>query len=181
MRKTKLWMLFGALLILGTESAAKAQSLPQPSPSPTGSLEQEVTKLNRSVQELVALLREYLARQEVDLRLKRVELGLLKMGPLNQELTSLREKKSADEELLGQLRSTLTALQASEAEDGTSLGGVVTDDATRKVRVEEEIKRLKRRMPETEQKIAEIESELAQEQRNLQLWETEVDRRLKQR
>jgi chromosome segregation ATPase len=162
-------------LLLGTGSAAEAQST---------SLEQEVTKLNQSVQELVALLREYLAHQEVDLRLKRVELGLQKLVPLNQELTTLRAKKSADEELLGQLRSARTALEARESQDGDGTGAdpqaaqAATDDAVRKVQLEEEAKRLKRRISEAEQRIAELENVLAQEQRNLQLWEAEVDRRL---
>ncbi|HYU35488.1 MAG TPA: hypothetical protein VEW48_25320 [Thermoanaerobaculia bacterium] len=182
MWKATLWMLLGAFCFLVAGSAARAQPAPQSSPSSAGTLEQEVAKLDRSVQELVALLREYLAHQDVDLLLKRVELGLQKMGPLNQELTSLQARQSADEEQLGQLQSALTALQARELQSEASPDPqVTTDDATRKIQMEAEIKRLKRRIAETEQRISEDENELTEEQRNVQQWESVIDKRLGQR
>lgn len=161
---------------------APSSAAPPASPSPAESLEQEVRQLNRSVQELVALLRDYLARQDVDLLLKRVEIGLQKIGPLNQELASLRAQNLADEEQLGKNRSALTAIQTREAEGGASPDPqVTTDDATRKVQLDAEIKRLRRRISATEQRIVEVEGKLAQEQRDLQQWETLIDRRLGQR
>jgi chromosome segregation ATPase len=181
MWKSMPWIL-AALLILTAGSAARAQTTTPSSPSPSGSLEQEVRQLNQSVQELVALLRAYFAHRDVDLLLRRVEIGLQKIGPLNQELTSLRAQNFADEEQLGKNRSALTAIQTREAEDGTSPDPqVTTDDATRKVQLEAEIKRLRRRISETEQRIVEVENELAEGQRNLQQWEALIDRLLGQR
>jgi len=177
MRKAATSILAGALLILGTGLAARAQS--SSPPSAPRALEQEVLKLNGSLQELIALLREYLARQDVDLLLKRVEIGLQKIGPLDQELRSLREKKAADAEELSQLRTAMTALQALEPQDRTDSENPT--DAVRKIQMEGEIKRLGRRISDTEQRIIETENALVQEQQSLQQWEMEIDKRLRPR
>lgn len=180
MWKATPWML-AALLILEAGSSAKAQTATPSSPSPNGSLEQEVRQLNRSVQELVALLRDYLSHQDVDLLLKRVEIGLQKIAPLDQELKDLRVQKAADEESLNQMRIAMTMFQTLEQDGAGSEASEDTAQIAQKVQLEAEVKRLRRRISETEQRIVEVEGKLTQEQRDLQQWETLIDRRLGQR
>lgn len=179
MWKATPWIL-NALLILGTGSATMTQTAPPSPPPSSGSLEQEVRQLNRSVQELVVLLRDHLAHQDVDLLLKRVEIGLQKIAPLEQELKDLRARRVADEESLNQLRIAMTMVQTLE-QDGTGSTSDDTAQTARKVQLEAEVKRLRRRLSETEQRIVEVEGKLAQEQRDLQQWELLIDRRLGQR
>ena len=171
-------LLAGALLLLSMGAAARAQAAPQPSPAASGSLEQEVIQLDRSLQELVSLLREYLARQEVDLLLKRVALGLQKMGPLNQELESLRARKAADDEKLSQLRTARAALPVPDIQSGTN-PEASEEGEIRRMQLDAEIARLKRRVSEADQRIMELENTLAEEQRELRQWEAEIDRRLR--
>ncbi|HEX3126008.1 MAG TPA: hypothetical protein VH394_01645 [Thermoanaerobaculia bacterium] len=162
-------LLAGALLLLSTGTAG-AQA------AAGGTLEQEVINLDRSLQELVSLLREVLARQEVDLLFKRVELGLQKMGPLNQELADLRSRKAEDDAKLSQFRTAMAALQVPDTSPEASEEGEV-----RRMQLEAEIARLKRQTSESGQRIAELENALAEEQQDVERWEAEIDRRLGRR
>lgn len=159
-----------ALLLLSPGAAAQTQAAPQ----------QELIQLDRSLQELVSLLREVLARQEVDLLFRRVELGLQKMDPLNQELESLRARKAADDARLSQLRTVMAAFQASDTQEGASPEASEEGEIQR-MQLEAEVAQLKRRVSEADQRIVELENALAEEQRGLREWEAEIDRRLGRR
>jgi chromosome segregation ATPase len=176
MRKNALWLPLTILLWVPW-TAAQAQPA---APASTSTLETEVADLDRSLQELVALLRELAGRQQTDLLLKRVELGYLKMGPLQQERKELRERKAADEEDLRRIQTVIAARQAAaETQETAKLEG--PDEAVGKVMLEANIKRLKSRISEADQRIAELDSELQQEQRNVQRWEAMIDQRLDRR
>lgn len=91
MRKSALGLL--TILLWVPWTAAQAQPA---APASTPALETEVANLDRSLQELVALLRELAGRQQTDLLLKRVELSYLKMGPFQQERKELLARKASD-------------------------------------------------------------------------------------
>lgn len=55
------------------------------------------------------------------------------------------------------------------------------DEVVRKVFVEASLKRLRGRIAEADQRLAELDSELQQEQRNVQRWEALIDQRLDRR
>ncbi|HEY4589372.1 MAG TPA: hypothetical protein VII86_09080, partial [Thermoanaerobaculia bacterium] len=111
---------------------------------------------------------------------KRVELGYLKMEPLQQESKELRERKAADEEELKRIQTAVAAQQAA-AETQETAKPEGPDEAVGKVMLAANIKRLKSRIAEADQRIAELDSELQQEQRNVQRWEAMIDQRLDRR
>ncbi|HEY4564315.1 MAG TPA: hypothetical protein VIJ36_15120 [Thermoanaerobaculia bacterium] len=175
MRKSALGLL--TILLWMPWTAAQAQPA---APASTSTLETEVASLDRSLQDLVALLRELAGRQQTDLLLKRVELGYLKMEPLQQERKELRERKAADEEELKRIQTAVAAQQAA-AETQETAKPEGPDEAVGKVMLAANIKRLKSRIAEADQRIAELDSELQQEQRNVQRWEAMIDQRLDRR
>jgi chromosome segregation ATPase len=166
------------LLVFGLTpgSAALGQQVSNP-PLPS-SLPEQVADLDRSVKELVALFRQYLDRQQVDYLFKRIELSLQKMGPLNEELRSLRASKAADEGELGQLRTALAGRQALSSQTEAKPGEEQREEALLEVQREAQIKLLRSRISQADQRIAELENELAQEKQNVQRWEAAIDQHL---
>jgi hypothetical protein len=172
MRKSAPWLLMVFLLTTFRVSTAQAQA----APAPTATLETEVANLTRSLQELVVILRENVGRQQTDLLLKRVELGYMKVGPLQQERKDLRARRAADDEELKPIQAVLAARQTVETQDPAKPED--PEAAIGKVFQEANVKRLKGRISEADQRLAELDSELQQEERNLQHWETLIDQRL---
>src|SRR5712675_1574548 len=112
MRQCVPLLLIALLIAQGTSFAAVAQSAPAtPAAAPT--LQTEVANLDRSVQELLALLREYLGRQQTDLLFRRVELSLQRTSPLEQERREIRAHKAADEDELKRLQAAVAAYLAT--------------------------------------------------------------------
>jgi len=172
-----LWMAHGVC------SAASAQQAPASPPAATtaNTVPAEMANLNRSVQELVVVLREYLGRQQTDLLFKRIELAFRKTGPLQQERRDFRVRRAADEEELGRLQAVVAAFQTAEPQDSTKPEKENREEAAQTVMAEANIKRLKKRLAETDQHLAELDSELLQEERNIQRWEALIDQQLGQR
>lgn len=181
MKKVTPWLPALAFAVLASGAgAAWAQPAPNPASDPVGAVQQDVAELNRSVKELVALLREYLTRQQVDLMFKRIELCFQKMGPIQEELRGLRARRSDDEVELNQLRTALAAREALEPQEEPKADEDLERDV-RKVQLEAEIKSLRNRISQADQRILQLENELAQEQRNVQSWEAVIDQRLNPR
>lgn len=174
MRKSAPWLLTIFLWVPWTLAQAQPAA-----PAPTPTLETQVANLDRSLQELVALLRDLAGRQQTDLLLKRVELSYLKMGPLQQERKELLARRASDEEDMKRMQTAVAARQALETQEAAKPDD--TDEAMRKVMLEASIKRLKARVAEADQRLAELDSELQQEQRNVQRWEAMIDQRLDRR
>ena len=182
MRQHALLLLVALWIAYGTGSAASAQPAPASPPAATAStVPEEMANLNRSVQELVVVLREYLGRQQTDLLFKRIELALRKTGPLQQERRDVRTRRAADEEELGRLQAMLAAFPAAESQDSTKPEKENREEAAQTAVAEANIKRLKRRIAEADQHLAELDSELLQEERNIQRWEALIDQQLGQR
>ena len=166
------------LLVFGLAFGSEVLGQQTPSPPEPASLPEQVAELNRSVKEMVALFKQYFDRQQVDYLFKRVEFSLQKMGPINEELRSLRVRKAADEEGLSQLRTALAARQTlAPRSEGKS------EEEQREVALvgaqqEAQVKLLRSRISQADQRIAELENELAQEQQNVRRWEAAIDQRL---
>jgi chromosome segregation ATPase len=140
-----------------------------------------MANLNRSIQELVVVLREYLGRQQTDLLFKRIELALRKTGPLQQERRDIRARRAADEEELGRLQAVVAAFQTTEPQDSAKPEKENREEAAQTAMAEANIKRLKRRIAEADQHLAELDSELLQEERNIQRLEALIDQQIGQR
>jgi hypothetical protein len=183
MRQHALLLLVVLWIAHAASSAASAQQTPASPPAATtaSTVPAEMANLNRSVQELVVVLREYLGRQQTDLLFKRIELALRKTGPLQQERRDFRVRRAADEEELGRLQAVVAAFQTTEPQDSTKPEKENREEAAQTVMAEANIKRLKRRISEADQHLAELDSTLLQEERNIQRWEALIDQRLGQR
>jgi hypothetical protein len=178
MRQCVPLLLIALLIAQGTSFAAAAQpAAATPAPAPT--LQMEVVNLNRSVQELLALLRESLANQQTDFLFKRVELILQRTGPLEQERREIRAHKAADEEELKRVQAAVAAYPATEPQDAAKAENRA--EAAEIVIAEANIKRLKGRISQADQRLAELDSTLLEEERNVQRWEASIDQRLGQR
>jgi len=171
-------LLVALLMAQGTSFVAAAQpAAATPAAAPT--LQMEVANLDRSVQELVALLREYLGRQQTDLLFKRVELSLQRTSPLEQERREIRAHKAADEEELKRLQAAVAAYLATVSQDAAKAENRA--EAAEIVIAEANIKRLKSRISQADQRLAELDSILLEEERNIRRWEASIDQRLGQR
>jgi hypothetical protein len=178
MRRCVPLLLVALLIAQGTRFAAAAQpASATPATAPT--LQMEMANLNRSVQELLALLRESLGHQQTDLLFKRIELILQRTGPLEQERRELRAHKAADEEELKRLQAAVAAYVATEPQEGAKPENRA--EAAEIVIAEANIKRLKSRISQADQRLAELDSTLLEEERNVRHWEASIDQRLGQR
>ncbi len=166
------------LLVFGLAFGSEVLGQQAPSPPVPPSLPEQVAELNRSVKELVVLFKEYFDRQQVDYLFKRVELSLQKMWPINEELRSLRVSKAADEGELGQLRTLLAARQTLASQSEGKSEEELREVALQGAQIEAQIKLLRSRISQADQRIAELENELAQEQQNVRRWEAAIDQRL---
>ncbi len=180
MRQRALMLLLALWIAHGTCSAASAQPAPA-TPAAVATVPTEMANLNRSVQELLAVLREFLGRQQTDLLFKRIELALQKTGPLLQERRDVRAHRAADEEELGRLQSEVAALKTSEPQDSTKPEKENRAEAAQIAMAEANTKRLKSRIAEADQHLAELDSTLLQEERNIQRWEALIDQQVGQR
>lgn len=178
MRRIARSLLMGLLIVQGTGFAAVEPPV-SVAPAAASPLELEVATLNRSIQELVRLLREVLGRQHTDLLFKRIELGLQKMGPLENERRELLARRNADEEEFKRLQIALAARQAVEPQDPNQPEN--QDETAQRLMFEANVRRLKGRVAEADQRIAELDSELLRERRIIEQWEAVIDQRLGQR
>lgn len=159
------WLWIAALLI----------AAPGVAQAPPTTLEQEVANLNRSLRELVALLRAQTEHQRADLVLRRVELSLSKLGPLRQERKELRAKRDLDQEELTRLEASnalRTAVSPGEPEDEN----LAREIAARGLLLEFEAKRLKTRLNEADLRLSELDADIAREEKNLEHWEATLER-----
>ena len=171
-------LLVALLIALGTSFVAAAQRA-SATPAAAPGLQMEVANLDRSVQELLALLREYLGRQQTDLLFKRVELSLQRTSPLEQERREIRAHKAADEDELKRVQAAVAAYLATVSQDAAKAENRA--EAAEIVIAEANIKRLKSRISQADQRLAELDSILLEEERNVRRWEASIDQRLGQR
>jgi hypothetical protein len=180
MKKVMLWLLTLAFVMGGSGAVAWAQPAPSPASDPAAAA-RELAELNRSVKEMVTLLRQYLDNQQADLMFKRVELSLRRMGPLQEELSRLRTRRVADEGELNQIRTALSVLGTFEPQEGLGDSGEEPVSTVQKAGLDAQLKSVGKRISEADQQILELENRLAQEQRVLQTWETAIEQRLNSR
>jgi chromosome segregation ATPase len=140
----------------------------------------QLEQLNRSMAELVALLRESTERQRLEILLKRIELHHLDLEPLQEELRRARADKVSQEEEQMRLQALLNDLDDQAASKEPEVLQP-SDPEQRSIRhgLEVQIKFLKGRIESAERKVAELENELADKRRQIDLLERMIDDRLR--
>lgn len=159
------------LLLLAVPQGALSQA----APTPTSALEERITGLERTLRDLVTVLRRQADGQMTDLLLRRVEVGLLKRAPLESERREVRAKRAADYAELQQLQ---TALAAHDALEGRVPDAEDAESAIRPALLDSEAKRLKARLTEADLRLGELDSEIEQVDRNIRDWEARIEQRL---
>ncbi|MDX1997724.1 MAG: hypothetical protein SF066_08380 [Thermoanaerobaculia bacterium] len=147
----------------------------QAAPTATAALEERITTLERTLRDLVTVLRRQSDGQMTDLLLRRVELAYLKRAPLDSERRDLRSKRAADYAEFQQLQ---TALAAHDALEDRTPVAADPESAIRPALFDSEVKRLKARLTEADLRLGELDSEIEQVDRNIRDWEARIEQRL---
>jgi chromosome segregation ATPase len=129
--------------------------------------------------QLVGLLRDVMERQSLDVLLKRVELHYLALAPIQEDLRSARAERRSLEDEQARLQNI-----SSELEDQSELGDaeMATSAAAKKAMrrdLEIQLKFLRGRMANAEQRIAELENDLTDGQRKIEIIEAMIDERMR--
>lgn len=182
--KAHLFALLAALtLSFAVASPAFAQTRPVPSTTEEvtnpGTIEDELVRLNRTLERIAVLLERQLESDEIDLTLKRIEMGESRISSLEDELADARStRRSIEDETDGlrmHLRNIEQELATSTAEDleGERPGyEMMSRQATYR------LESLEQRLQETDARIYEIENELGRRRDDLRSLQEAVDRRL---
>ena len=154
-----------------------------------GTAAEELARLNRTVEELVAVMRQHLSGQRIELLMRQVEIKRAKVAPIEQALRAARETKENAEDQLRTSKYSLEQMLQSMADGfGARPGGEsptpeeraemekAIDQMTRQH--EFEVKLVRDRLAAAEDRIQELENELAPAKAELQHWEGLVDREL---
>lgn len=174
--------LIGSWWLLG----AGALAAQEPAPA---SVAEELARLNRTLQQLVAVAQQQLGGQRIELLMRQVEIKRAKVAPLEQALRAAREARDNAEEQLRSLQLSReqvlesVALSFEAAPEATGLG---TEDRERMEETvaqmvrqhDQELKMLRERIASAEERIQVLENDLAPAKAELQHWEAQVDREL---
>jgi flagellar biosynthesis chaperone FliJ len=153
---------------------APADAPPSPSPADPAAGLQEV---NRTLREIAALLREYLERQQIDHLMKRIELQHRSLAPLEDELRRQRAERDG-------VASEMKALSAHQAlmrerldeEEVQGAAAEQQDDWRMQVRqIEVRLALETEKVGALDQRIADLEADLAGRQAEIRAWEEMLD------
>ncbi|RMH15523.1 MAG: hypothetical protein D6696_20535 [Acidobacteria bacterium] len=153
-------------------AAGAAQAPPAPPPAPD--LTAEVAGLRQSVEELVALLRDYRADQQLELLMKRLELAGTQLVPVRQELAKVRGEKdlaAQEVERLETLRETFEQ-QRGDDEENEERWAMMLEQ------FEGQLRAAKDKVFALEQRQLTLEAEMAEERQKVDLLEDLIDREL---
>lgn len=155
---------------------AQSTALPSDAIAP---LQAELARINQSMTQLVDMLRAATNRQSLEILLRRAELHYREMAPLQEDLRSARtEKRSLEEEHL-RLQTIYNQLgEEIELGDPDMSTSVAGRKAMRRD-LEDQIRFVKTRISNAEQRVAELESEVADGRRKVEVIEGMIDDRLR--
>lgn len=136
----------------------------------------ELANLNVTLKEIVVLLRAQRESDELALLIKRVELAEARLAERERALkVAQSERRSLDSEK-AQLELRLEMV-AAEAEGAGGEMPIAQVDAMT-AQVEGELRRVRQRATELANEVALLESSVASQSRDVQAWQSHLDRRL---
>lgn len=163
-----------------SSASSQAQTQGAVPPDTAATLQAELARINQSMAQLVALLRESMERQDLEIVLKRVELHHLALAPIHEELYSARATKLSLEEEQMRLQSVLDELEEQAGlGDSSVLPALDAEKQAMKRDLEVQLKFLKGRVASAEQRVADLENELRDGQREIKTLEGILDERLR--
>ncbi|HRC86557.1 MAG TPA: hypothetical protein PK413_13195 [Thermoanaerobaculia bacterium] len=159
-------------------------------PAATGGVEVQLQSLSRSLSELVTLLRQQLAGQRSELLMRRVELERGRLLPLETALQGARSQRQSYEDQLANFQGMAGSFEVEEQARGESSGAETAGQeegaqagsafsafpAHMKEHLETQMKLLKQRLREADDRIAELENEIGAVRRSVDSWQGLLDR-----
>jgi chromosome segregation protein len=167
------------VLFAGSVSPGFSQAI---SGDAAASLQKELSQLNQSMAQLVALLRQNLETQQTEVLLKRVELSRLDLTPLENELRSLRASRDGLQEERDRVQARLDEVEAQQASRREEIPERANEELRMMMReAEAQIKLMKDRLRGLELRIVELEGDVASKRREIEVLEAAIDERLRLR
>ncbi len=176
MKRTSIAAAGVLLTLLLVPVAASQEESPAADETSLGS---ELKSLNETMRQIADLLRRHLETNEVDVYLKRLELGRQKLAPTESELRSAKSRREGVEDERKSLAAMLSNLEEeSDREDVSALDDSEDQNARMRRELETHLERLKDKSWDLEQKIIVLENELARQKEDVEALEAWIDERL---
>jgi chromosome segregation ATPase len=178
MKRATLPALLGITLAVVVTAPAAVET---PAPAdPAARLVQEVGALNRNLERVATLLEEFLAKQEMDMLMKRIEFKSRRLSPLEQDLRNARQERSRREEERSSLRVQLEEMERAledEETEGAGASHIEWPPGT-KVQMETRMTFLRDALDALDLRIMELENDLASRREEIEGWEEFLDREM---
>lgn len=172
-----------SVLLLAAPAAPVAGQEPSPPPGSSaeapGDVQDQLARLNRTLERIAGLLERQVEGQRLDLTLKRLELGNQRIRTLESELRSAEEKKRSLEDRQYEVQSRLKMfedelerMEPEQIEDNRGSFTIMVGQAERELDV------IEARLQETRQRILELENEVTRRRDDLRSLQDGLDRKL---
>ncbi len=167
------------LAVLGAAAFLSPALAQEPATASATTLEQELTQLNQTMREIAELMRTYIARQEVDMILKRIELHRRYLNPLEEELRRTRSTKENMEEEIERMSAMIIEMEEQIAREDSD-GLDPADSPARQAidRMELHLKLTKDRQWTLEQRVLSLENDLSSRRQEMEALEEIADEQL---
>lgn len=174
-----------AVVLAGGALAAAGQEPAAPASAGEASVSDQLARLNVTLKELVALMRQQAGGQRIELLMRQVELKRAKLAPLEAELRSSRAAQEGAESELRQLQ--LSQEQSVDSIAAEFEGGDGSPEQREQMeKMAEQMGRhfalqtklTKERLAALEQKIQILESDASAARAEAEHWEAQVEREL---
>jgi hypothetical protein len=169
-----------AALLAATTLAVAPAALPEQSQADQSpDLAKEIRDLNRSIQDIASLLREQLKKQQADVLMKRMEISGRALSELEQELRGAVAERNSLSDGLKEVQARMDQLK-DEATLGSPAGsrppdpGLIHEGAELALRE----RLVKERLAAAEQRVSELENDVAKRRDEIKGWEELVDTQL---
>jgi chromosome segregation ATPase len=168
------------ILFLAGALPAAAATAQGPAVTPDGALLAEVSSLNRSMEEIVGLLEEFLKRQQADLLMKRIQISTRGLTELERRLDGAKDERRHIEDEIQMVRQAVERLEeeARAEEDQPGLEEGSEDRREQESMMGGHLKLLEERLQTAEIRVLELEDDLGDRLDNLAAWEELVDKAL---
>ena len=165
-----------SLALLALTALFPAPALPQTAASDQPGLGAEVARLNATLLEIKGRLERLTETQSLDLLMKRMELSSAQVTEMEKRLRSaVAEHTDLDDE-----REQMEMVRESYETESESDSGRITPEQLDAFLNQHEVRmaRLKTRMASLDSEMSRLQNLLAAKQRELEDWQSYIDRRL---
>jgi chromosome segregation ATPase len=155
-------------------------SASEPAASPVAPLEEQVAEVNRTLKELVVLLREQMQAQRADTLMRRLDLKVRALAPLETELAGARSECRTLQDQIVQIQTRQEQVESELDEIGRSPAPGRPEEQLKVQKAENEmiLKLLGEKLAAAEQHVLEVENDLAGRRSEIKALEEQVDAQL---